>query len=143
MNFPAPFANILRERIVCVSMLLTGIVFIGANMLGLRVWICVFRETTGLPCPGCGMTRAMSSLAKGNLASAMHYHLLSPIIFVGLLVMTIVTLLPQSKRQLILPLIEKAEHRSGFTALSILAMLAYGIWRIIHLHSAPGTWLPS
>lgn len=32
--------------------------------------VCLFRRVTGRPCPGCGMTRALSRLAHGDLRGA-------------------------------------------------------------------------
>jgi len=36
--------------------------------------ICPFKAVTGLPCPGCGMTRAFLHLADGDIAGAFHFH---------------------------------------------------------------------
>lgn len=36
---------------------------------------CVFLELTGLPCPGCGMTRAFISILKADLAAAVRYNI--------------------------------------------------------------------
>jgi hypothetical protein len=36
--------------------------------------ICVWRRTTGVACPGCGMVRAAAQVAKGNLDAAFAYH---------------------------------------------------------------------
>ena len=38
------------------------------------VSLCPFRAATGLPCPGCGMTRAMVSLGRLDLDGAMRLH---------------------------------------------------------------------
>lgn len=38
---------------------------------------CLFRRLTGIPCPGCGMTRAFAHLAKGEWAAAWTNHPLS------------------------------------------------------------------
>ncbi len=54
----------------------------------LRVWdpeqsglqICVFRTLLDLPCPGCGLTRAMSHLAHGSLRSALDLQPLAPLL---------------------------------------------------------------
>ena len=46
--------------------------------------ICLIYNTTGIPCPSCGMTRAFLYLAKLNFAEAFHYHplfLLVPVLF--------------------------------------------------------------
>lgn len=44
-------------------------------------FICVFHEITGLECPGCGITRCILSILKGNFKEAFHYNML---IFVSL-----------------------------------------------------------
>lgn len=50
-----------------------------AVLAGLRAWVppedprlsvCLLRNATGLPCPGCGMTRAFAHLAKGEWSAA-------------------------------------------------------------------------
>ena len=35
---------------------------------------CIFHKLTGLYCPGCGGTRAVYWLLKGNVAYSLHYH---------------------------------------------------------------------
>jgi hypothetical protein len=42
--------------------------------------LCPFAQLTGIACPGCGMTRAASYLIHGDLATALHYHPLVPLI---------------------------------------------------------------
>jgi hypothetical protein len=32
---------------------------------------CVFRSITGIPCPGCGSTRAASAMLQGDLAASL------------------------------------------------------------------------
>jgi hypothetical protein len=32
--------------------------------------VCAFRNATGLPCPGCGLTRSWVELARGDLAAS-------------------------------------------------------------------------
>jgi hypothetical protein len=39
--------------------------------------ICFVRRFTGLSCPGCGLTRAFASLARGDWAEAFRLHPLS------------------------------------------------------------------
>lgn len=35
---------------------------------------CPFKVVTGLPCPGCGLTRATVALLHGDLATSFHFH---------------------------------------------------------------------
>ena len=36
--------------------------------------ICTFRSVTGIPCPGCGLLRAMVSAMHGDVAKSLEYH---------------------------------------------------------------------
>jgi|LGVF01.2.fsa_nt_gb hypothetical protein len=49
--------------------------------------VCLIKMTIGLPCPGCGMTRAVFNLLMFNFKDALFYHplvLLLPLIFIVL-----------------------------------------------------------
>ena len=39
-------------------------------------FVCIFHELTGLECPGCGITRCILSIIKGNFKDAFHYNML-------------------------------------------------------------------
>lgn len=51
------------------------------------VVLCPFRALTGLPCPGCGMTRAFCSLGHGDLQGAFGYNVLAPFVFAAALLL--------------------------------------------------------
>ena len=36
--------------------------------------LCPLRGLVGLPCPGCGLTRAFCALSRGDLLSALNFH---------------------------------------------------------------------
>jgi len=46
--------------------------------------ICSFRAMTGLPCPGCGLTRSFCEIARGNITAALAMHPLGPAVFLYL-----------------------------------------------------------
>jgi len=61
-----------------------------------RAWIeagpsfCPFRLASGLPCPGCGLTRSVVALAHGDPAASLYFHPLGlPVVaaLVGLVVL--------------------------------------------------------
>ncbi len=52
---------------------------------GSRYPPCIFRQTTGLWCPGCGLTRGTHQLLNGHLLSAISANLFTPLV-VGTLV---------------------------------------------------------
>jgi len=55
--------------LVLVLVNMTGIAS-ADRMVGAVPVFCPFEAVTGIPCPGCGMTRAMLSLIAGDIGSA-------------------------------------------------------------------------
>lgn len=43
--------------------------------------VCWLRNSTGYPCPGCGMTRSFISMAHAQFAAAFRYQPLGPLLF--------------------------------------------------------------
>lgn len=42
--------------------------------------LCPFKMLTGFPCPGCGITKSIIFLYKGNLVKSFGYHLFGPFV---------------------------------------------------------------
>lgn len=72
-----------------VLLLLTGVFVVSAwwrpaDLPALT--LCPWRALTGLPCPGCGMTRAFCALGHGEWRAAVGYNALSPFVLLALVV---------------------------------------------------------
>jgi hypothetical protein len=52
--------------------------------------ICAMHGLFGLPCPGCGMTRAFCALAQADLAAAVRHNALSIPVVLSLLAVTVI-----------------------------------------------------
>ncbi|TAD78364.1 MAG: DUF2752 domain-containing protein [Oscillatoriales cyanobacterium] len=75
-----------RRQIISLSLVtapLLGAYFFGTT--GLRSpFACPVHWLTGIPCPGCGMTRSFVAIARGQLPAAVDYHPFGPVLFGGL-----------------------------------------------------------
>ena len=75
--------NSKKEFLKLVSVII--LIFAGLGLYALltgKFQLCIFRIFTGLPCPGCGLTRAFILLLQGKILSSLHYHLLLlPVLF--------------------------------------------------------------
>ena len=47
---------------------------------------CPFALITGVACPGCGMSRALAWLVRGEVETSLRYHPLAPLVAAGLVV---------------------------------------------------------
>ncbi len=59
---------------------------------------CPFRMTTGLPCPGCGLTRSVVALAHGDLGGSLYFHPLGLLVVLALLAVAVVELAVAARR---------------------------------------------
>lgn len=53
--------------------------------------LCPFKMLTGLPCPGCGITKSMVYFYEGDILKSLSYHILGPLV-IGFCVLTIAVL---------------------------------------------------
>ena len=49
---------------------------------------CIFKGVTGIPCPGCGMTRAYLAILQGEFSTAWRYHPFS-FLLIGLIILIV------------------------------------------------------
>src|SRR3954452_20492508 len=113
--FP-PISPVLRDR---------RFAFILASAIGLQValtslslpgWQCPFFRLTGIPCPGCGLSRAVTLLIKGDLAGSLRFHAFAPFFLFAGIVLILSLLLPKSILQPAVIKAELIERRTGITA---------------------------
>ncbi|MBO5307497.1 MAG: DUF2752 domain-containing protein [Lentisphaeria bacterium] len=78
VNEKTQWSGMQKFRIIFLVLAALGVYWL---LIG-RVQICLVRLFSGLPCPGCGLTRAGLALLRGDWRSSFYYHpLLLPIIF--------------------------------------------------------------
>lgn len=63
----------MKKKHIWVPLLGIIIFYILLYLAGIHT-TCYIKAFTGIPCPGCGMTRAYLSLLQGNIKGAFYYH---------------------------------------------------------------------
>ncbi|MEY8352273.1 DUF2752 domain-containing protein [Lachnospiraceae bacterium 54-53] len=72
------------ERAVLWSVLFLFLLYC-VSMYWMTGGLCMFKGLLGIPCPGCGGTRTMLLLAKGDVSGAMELNPSAPLLFICLL----------------------------------------------------------
>jgi len=81
---------------------------------------CPIRWVSGVPCPGCGMTRALLALARGELGLAFALH---PFAYLVLFLAVVFAFIPKQVRSWWFGLSAKQRFWSGVVAItSVLAL---------------------
>ena len=99
---------------------------------GTGVPVCLFSSSVGAPCPGCGMTRALSSAARGLFTESWQYHpfglpLLTLFIFTAGL-----SLLPVATRRRFAARVIRHHRPTNFVYLAfVAAFTTFGVMRSV------------
>ncbi len=83
----APSARYLAVAVMAVSFVFP--------IEGLGVDLCILHSTTGLPCPGCGLSRAIAAISQGDWLAALALNPFALVAWPLFLVLAVVTLAPR------------------------------------------------
>lgn len=81
--------QLLRPAVVGVAGLAVGAVLPPDWVLN-GPQLCIFRLMSGMPCPGCGLTRAVVLAMHGDLTGSLYYHPLGLLFVVSALLLAAV-----------------------------------------------------
>ena len=125
--------------------------------LGLAMWsdfpLCPMAGTFGVPCPGCGLTRATLALLHGDVRGALHFHplvwLMAPL-FVGFVATATLELVRTRVEPARPPRLDWSSRGVTVVAVALLiAMLSVWLLRFAGYFGGPvpvttlGDWLAS
>jgi hypothetical protein len=130
------FASFVRSRKIGVGLLGLGCLHLSLITLGLPSWQCPIRHGLGVPCPGCGLSRATIALMHGQVHHALEIHAFAPIVLLsgGLIISAIV--LPRSKRSTLVQFLEQLDYRNRLTILLAGSFLSYWLARLLFSRDA-------
>ena len=89
----------------------------------LPLWRCAFREHTGWPCPGCGLTRVAVRVAHGDFAGAFDANPLGTVAALGFAACAVLAAV-QLLFALPLPLVTLSERETRATRVALLSAVA-------------------
>ncbi len=99
---------------------------------GLGVDLCPLHAVTGLPCPGCGLTRGVSLVSQGEPLLALGAHPFAPLFWLVFLLLSVLAVLPQARVDALEGKLDVLEP--GFTQVGRLLMFSFfgfGLMRLV------------
>lgn len=129
-------ADVFRPRSLALFIAGVGAAQVGCSMcfhLGIP---CAFYASTGLPCPGCGLTRSVMALLHGRLQESFLLHPFGWLLLAGMVFALVVGILPQTMSNPLINIVERVESRTGLAFLLMVAFMLLWVLRItgaIHL----------
>jgi hypothetical protein len=125
------FSSLLQNRREGMFIVGAGALHLGLNLVGLPGWGCPILSATGIPCPGCGLTRASMQLIHGDFVGSFHTHAFAPVFLFAMSLMIVTLILPEAQRINLIAKITRLETRNGITAWVLFFLMLYWAWRLI------------
>ncbi len=91
--------------------------------------LCWFHSMTGLPCPGCGLTRSVFAIGGGDFADAWRYNPFGYVVYGVLLVLLVLPALARVAPKLA-ALLESTWFINAFVAVNVVGLMVFGFVRL-------------
>jgi hypothetical protein len=123
-------ADLVSSSRMATALLLAGVLQIALVSLGAPGWPCPFQEALGLPCPGCGLSRASVALLHGDLRSALLIHPFVVLVPAFLILVGAGALLPPPLRERVAAGLRRLEARVPLGLIAVIAFITFGLMRL-------------
>ena len=129
--FQPVIAPLAEKRWLGLVLLAALCLQVSLTSLGLSGWQCPVKAVFGVPCPGCGMSRALALLFKGEWRAALAEHAFAPVFVLGGVLVLVVSLLPRRLHRAAVDRLAILEARSGIVAIVLFGLIAYWLARLV------------
>ena len=93
--------------------------------------ICWIKAATGLPCPGCGLTRSISCALRGMVVESWQYHPFGFLILGIFVCAAAMSLMPDFRKKLASQIDSRPKLFGGIYAAFVAAFVGFGIARAL------------
>lgn len=136
-RFSSPLlAQLLERRVTGVWVGVAVVAHLGLMRLELPAWPCPVQHALGIPCPGCGLSRAIVALLHGDWLAALRLHAFAPLLLAALALIIGMAVLPEPLRRRGIATVDHLERRTGLTVLLLGALMVYWLVRLLVFRSA-------
>lgn len=134
--FDPVVSPLLRERKFALVVLCGSALLVALFAIGIPAWPCPFFHATGIPCPGCGLTRAAVLLLRGDVRASLTYHAFAPVFLLGFSLIGAAGMLPERTRLSFIEKLVVFERRTGIVFILLVGLILYWLARLLFLNSS-------
>ena len=129
-------SSLIRNRPICVALSSTGMVHLGLVALDLPSWECPIWHRLGVPCPSCGLSRAIAALIQGDMVRALTIHAFAPIAVLVMMLVIYASVVSKHRRMPLSRWLERIERKTCVSAIALGLFLIYWLVRLLFFKEA-------
>ena len=126
----AVFASLVADRRAAACICGAAALHLGAVAAGFGGWQCPMLSTLGVPCPGCGLSRAAMLLVRGEIGHALSLHAFAPVLIGALAMLLVAATAGKRARERLAGTVRRVENHTGFSLWLVVALVIYWIARL-------------
>lgn len=123
--------SLLESRTMCAAVCGAGALHVGLIKAGVVGWPCPVRHAFGIPCPGCGLGRAVGLLFSGHPAEAVRVHAFAPLAAAVITLLFVGSIAPDAARRRLSRMVVACETAWPVTPLVSGALVIYWLLRFV------------
>lgn len=99
--------------------------------LDLPSWYCPIRQGLNIPCPGCGLSRAIALLLRGNWQQSLKVHAFAPLAVITLSLIMFSAILPAKYRKKLANFFKQLETKIPLVSSLLITLIIYWLIRML------------
>ena len=129
-------APLIRHRASAAAIGIASAAQVVLTTLHLPGLDCPFLRLSGVPCPGCGLSRACATLVTGSPEHSLRMHAFALPVLIAVAVLLVSAALPERARQRLADAVECAERATGVAFLLLVSIMIYWLARLLYAPQA-------
>lgn len=129
-------ATLLADRGMSGALLMALGAHLSATALGWPGFDCPIRASTGVPCPGCGLSRASTAMLHGQWGQMAQYHVFAPLFLIAFIFIGMAAVLPKPAQMVLAQRMAHVEQRTGMVAVTLIIFVMYWLGRLLWLRES-------
>jgi hypothetical protein len=125
-------APMLGRRGFAAALGVVGAIQVAAGVWQFQTFRCPMLHAIGIPCPGCGASRACGALLYGDWDQAARLHLFAPLFLLAAALFALGAVLPDRPRDALVGAVGRVEGRTALTSLLLAALIVYWLARLLY-----------
>lgn len=122
---------LLANKPICLSVAGSLGVHLTLVSLDLPSWSCPLRQGLNIPCPGCGLSRAIALLLKGNWQQSLKVHAFAPFALIVMVLIVLAAVLPPVYSRQLANACQKLEAKIPIFSYLLITAIAYWLIRLL------------